>query len=303
MDPFDEFEFKPLTDGLGFHKKTASLKEQVKDSGLLDEHLQELPTSAPRMEEDLVPKKPMSFDDVIGSLEKAPFKPSMPGKSFLEITEPLPRTRETIKTMDVELPPMPSLSRAPVQSPFPSQELFRQPIPHPSPAQVAPKPAAKKELANTGTRRGAADSPHGQLILTSVSIPSAVLDFVFVIAMSLIFMAGMLTITKMDLATVVHAAQTDVWAMASLIVAFIAIMQMYVIVARSFYGRTLGEWTFDVQLGRDEDQTEAYYPFKVIGRSLLITVTGLVLLPLLSLIARRDLAGRIVGVQLYQQRM
>ncbi len=35
MDPFDEFEFKPLTDGLGFHKKktaTPAKEESKKDA-------------------------------------------------------------------------------------------------------------------------------------------------------------------------------------------------------------------------------------------------------------------------------
>lgn len=303
MDPFDEFEFKPLTDGLGFHKKPATLKEHVKSSGLVDEHLQELPTSIPNFGEDLVAKKPMGFNDVISSLEKAPFKPSMPGKSFLEITEPLPRP--TIKTMEVEMPQMPIQARAPIQSPFPSQDLFRQPPSPtaPTPAQVAPKPLQKKEINNTGIRRSAADSPHGQLVLTSASIPSAALDFVVIVALSLIFMAGMLSMTKMDLGMVVRAAESDSLTTLSLVVAFLAIMQMYLIVSRTFYGRTLGEWTFDVQLGRGEDQTQAMYPVKVVGRSLLVTLTGLLILPLISLIMRRDLAGQITGVQLYQQKM
>jgi len=301
MDPFEEFEFKPLTDGLGFQKKPATLKEQVKSSGLVNEHLQELPTSIPKFGEDLVAKKPMGFDDVISSLEKAPFKPSMPGKSFLEITEPLPRP--TIKTMEVEMPQMPKQARAPIQSPFPSQDLFRQPPVAPTPAQVAPKPLQKKELGNVGTRRGAADSPQGQLVLTSASVPSAALDFVVIIALSLIFMAGMLSMTKMDLGVVVRAAEADTLTMVSLAVAFLAIMQMYVIVSRAFYGRTLGEWTFDVQLGRGEDQNQAMYPVKVVSRSMLVTITGLLILPLISLIMRRDLAGQITGVQLYQQKM
>ncbi len=34
MDPFEEFEMKPLSEGLGFHKKAVPLSEQVKKSGL-----------------------------------------------------------------------------------------------------------------------------------------------------------------------------------------------------------------------------------------------------------------------------
>jgi hypothetical protein len=121
MDPFDEFEFKPITTGLGFQKKS-SLKEQVKASGLAEEHLQAPPTSAPR-DPATSPQKSMSFGDVISSLEKAPFKPAMGGKTFLEMTEPLPRSGDLPKrAMDVEVPRTP-----PPQSPFPSQDIFRQP--------------------------------------------------------------------------------------------------------------------------------------------------------------------------------
>src|SRR3954470_8010743 len=33
-DLFDEFEFKPLTEGLGFHKKAEQIKNQIADSRL-----------------------------------------------------------------------------------------------------------------------------------------------------------------------------------------------------------------------------------------------------------------------------
>lgn len=298
MDPFDEFQFKPLTDGLGFHKKSVVLKDQVKSAGLVDEHLQELPTNAPRFGEDLVPKKPMSFDDVISSLEKAPppkaqMKSSMGGKSFLEFSEPLPRAREPMKTMEVELPRAPT---PPVQSPFPSQELFKQPMPA---FQKAP---SAKEKANVGTRRGAADSPQGRLVAASANVPAALLDFVVIVAISLIFLAALLSITKTDLGFVMQTMQTDQWSGFSGLATFLAIMQMYMIVSRSFYGQTLGEWTFDVQLGKNEDQQDAMYPLRVMSRSLITTVTGLVIMPLFSLILRQDLVGNIVGVHLYQQK-
>ncbi len=87
----------------------------------------------------------------------------------------------------------------------------------------------------------------------------------------------------------------------SLGVLFVAVMQMYAIIARSFFGRTLGEWTFDLQIGRDEEQKLESYPLRIALRSLVTTVTGLVLLPILSLILGRDLAGWLSGVQLYRQ--
>src|SRR5580658_5966931 len=94
MDPFDEFEFKPLTEGLGFHKKTVSLKDGLKSTGVLDDELQNVPLSVPKSLVDDSAKSPMakkhSFEDVLSALEKMPLAR---GASDLQFTEPLPRER------------------------------------------------------------------------------------------------------------------------------------------------------------------------------------------------------------------
>lgn len=304
MDPFEEFQFKPLTDGLGFHKKPAALKDQVKSAGLAEEHLQNLPSTAPSSEAP-ISKKGMTFDDVIGSLEKAPaqFKSAMPDKSFLEVTEALPRTKPAepkIKAMDVEMP-------RPIQSPFPAPEIFRKPTtPGPSAptvqkTQVNTNIREKTATTNAGVRRGAADSPQGRLVATSASVPAAMLDLFVVTAFALIFLAVLLSVTKVDLNVVIRGAESEMLTRVSLVLLYLLIVQMYVVVSRAFYGQTLGEWTFDVQLGLKQDQGQTMYPIRVIWRSLITSITGFVLLPLLSLIVGQDLAGRLSGVKLYQQ--
>jgi hypothetical protein len=45
------------------------------------------------------------------------------------------------------------------------------------------------------------------------------------------------------------------------------------------------------------------YPLKVAIRSLLNIVTGIVLLPLVSAMLGRDVAGQLSGVKLYRQRV
>src|SRR5690242_3597417 len=83
MDPFDEFEFKPLTNGLGFHKKTVSLKDGLKNSGVLDDELHGVPASVPQSLLDDAPTsaiqpKRHTFEDVLSALEKKPAKKLMP---------------------------------------------------------------------------------------------------------------------------------------------------------------------------------------------------------------------------------
>ena len=291
MDPFDEFEFKPLTDGLGFHKKALSLKDGLNKTGVINEELQSLPMSAPRGLLDEAPRvgaKKHTFKDVLNSLEKTPL--SRGGTSGLQFTEPLPREKR--QATEVETP-------RPVQSPFPRPEAFKNPTLKRTPVAVNKDTA----IPAVGTRRGAHDSPQRQLELAPVSFESAFLDLIIVAAFSMVFLVSLLTVTKIDLSLVACNLDRDNMNRIALGVLFLAVMQMYAVVSRSFFGRTIGEWTFDLQLGVDEEQRHEVYPFRVILRSLLNTVTGVVLLPLLSALIGRDLAGQLSGVKLYRQRV
>lgn len=301
MDPFDEFEFKPLTDGLGFHKKAVNLKEGLKTSGVLQDELQAVPPAMPRSVMDESPvsaaktsisSKKHTFEDVLSALEKTPLQRS--ANADLQFTEPLPRERQPggnnnkKKAFEID----------PVQSPFPKSDAYK----NPSPASSKKAPA-QAEQASAGTRRGAADSPQRKLEPATASFPSALLDLMIVTALALVFLVALLTVTKVDLGTVLRNIGADVMTQISLGVLFIAVMQMYVVISRSFFGRTLGEWTFDLQVGEDQEQMRDSYPLKVAARSLLTTLTGLILLPLISSIIGRDIAGELSGARLYRQRV
>ncbi|MGE4133429.1 MAG: hypothetical protein AB7F86_17440 [Bdellovibrionales bacterium] len=286
MDPFDEFEFKPLTEGLGFHKKTVSLKDGLKSTGVVEEELQGIPSQMPKSfldEAPMAPLKKHTFEDVLSALEKSPLSKSQPD---LKVTEPLPREKD--RAMDIEVP------RAPIQSPFPQPDAFKAPVIKKTP----PLP----EMGKVGTRRGSADSPMGGWMPATISFESAILDFIIVTGLSLIFMVALLMVTKVDLNIVLKNLNADVMTQVSLVVLFIAVMQMYVVIARAFFGRTVGEWTFDLQIGLAEDQRKDTYPLRVGLRSLVVTATGLIFLPLISAIIGRDIAGRVSGVSLYRQR-
>jgi len=82
---------------------------------------------------------------------------------------------------------------------------------------------------------------------------------------------------------------------------YIAVLQLYVIVARSFFGKTLGEWTFDYQMGDNEQVKSTVYPLLVLWRSLVIMGTGVITLPILSILFRKDLASYLTGLQFYKK--
>lgn len=302
MDPFDEFEFKPLTDGLGFHKKSVNLKEGLKKSGVLQDELSPLPSALPKAMTDdapIAPLKKHSFEEVLSALEKSPLSREQKNKD-LQFTETLPRDPAPVKksAMEIETP------RAPVQSPFPRPDAYKSPDKAPViVAKDTKKPASLKEMADAATKRSASNSPKSRLAPATMSLESALLDLIIVTGLSLVFMVALLMVTKVDLNIVYKNLSTDVMTQISLGVLFLAVMQMYVVISRSFFGRTLGEWTFDLQIGEDEQQVKESYPIKVALRSLLTTVTGLVLLPLISVILGRDIAGQVTGVKLYRQKM
>ena len=93
----------------------------------------------------------------------------------------------------------------------------------------------------------------------------------------------------------------DLTAQISAIMLFVVVLQIYVVTSRSLFGCTLGEWTFDCQMGTDPQQKDGYYPMQVLWRSLLTIGTGVILIPLLSFISRRDLARYLTGLQLYRR--
>lgn len=291
MDPFDEFEFKPLTEGLGFHKKAVSLKEGLKSSGVIQDELSAIPLTIPKSLIDETPtkggknSKRHSFDDVLSALEKTPLQRS--ATADLQFTEPLPREKQNKKAaMDVEVP---------TQSPFPKPEAFKGPNNKKTPAV--------SEAPKTGARRGAADSPKRQLQTATISVPSAFLDLVIITALALVFLVALLMVTKVDLNSVLRNLNEDLMTQISLGVLFVAVMQMYVVISRVFFGRTLGEWTFDLQIGEDHEQQNSGYPFRVAFRSLLTTCTGLIILPVLSALIGHDIAGELSGAKLYRQRV
>lgn len=289
MDDLDQFEMKPLTPGLGFHKRQVSLKEHVAKSGLASEKLgRGLPTESPEALLDASTEKsnkPRSSEDILNELKQAlkPLNesPARAGSAGVELSMPLPRPGETTH-IDV-----PELNR-PTRDPIDGIHF------------EVPK-ATLKESAQTGTRRGAPDALIRPLVPVPFSFSAAILDGTIVLALSLIFLVALITVTGIDVISVLSSAQNDITAQLSLAVLYVAVLQMYAIISRSFFGKTVGEWTFDLQVGENQQISKASYPLRVLFRSLLNVLTGFVILPVLSLIFRRDLAGVITGIRLYRQ--
>lgn len=78
----------------------------------------------------------------------------------------------------------------------------------------------------------------------------------------------------------------------------IVVFWIYSVVSRTFAGCTVGEKTCDLRLGQPSQRLKADYAIKVAIRTTLSLLSGIVLLPLLSLLFKTDLAGKITGLRL-----
>lgn len=279
-DPFEEFEFKPLTNGLGFHKKAINLKDETDTAEIVE---QKVSRSVPTVPSDLLADEPRQqeasnnrrFEDMVKEYTDKQGQRD----SGIQWSQPLKREE-------------------------PKPEL-------PQPAEVPAEPATLKEDLNIGrqineefiepseSKEKARIEP--QLVKAATCFPAAILDGVIILGLSLLFLVALLLVTKVDLIAVMFNAQADPATQIGIVVLFLAVMQIYMIISRSFFGCTLGEWAFEVQLGNNKHQKSAFYPILVVWRSVLVLLTGVFIFPVLSFILRRDLMYYITGTQLYRK--
>ena len=73
----------------------------------------------------------------------------------------------------------------------------------------------------------------------------------------------------------------------------------YLVIMRIFMGASLGEWTCQLRLGQPAQRLRTSYFLRVIARTTLILLTGIVTIPILSLMLKRDLIGELTGVRVY----
>jgi hypothetical protein len=82
-------------------------------------------------------------------------------------------------------------------------------------------------------------------------------------------------------------------------VSFLFSFWAYMIMMRVFMGASLGEWSCQLRIGQPLQRIKASYVLRVILRTTLLLVTGVVTFPILSLIFNRDLLGDITGIRVY----
>ena len=247
MDPIDEFEMKPLTAGLGFHKKSVSLKEHISKSSLVEHSVRKALPSAP----------PSELTDAVRA------------RSSRELIDEL---HDALKSK-----PKPVSLSAILPREIGEVNPTRPIVPDPKPRPADPLARVKFQIPNqainesTGTRRGAHDNMVRPLSPVAVSLPALFLDALVVLALSLIFLVCLVAVTGIKLPEVIQSTQGEFTTQLSLVVLYLAVFEMYAIVSRSFFSSTIGEWTFDLQLGDENQVQRAHYPALVLWRSIMMS--------------------------------
>lgn len=267
IDPFEEFEFKPLTEGLGFHNKKVDLPSEVRASGLVKDELK-----------SAVPQKPASM---INKTEEP--KRTWKTDSAPEVTTPLPRRDEIIEDLvrNFKNPPGKFIEE--------QKSAFKAPTPT--------KPYGSKATAKT-----IAPSSANRLEReTAWEFSPFLIDALLVSAFSLICLIIALYVTKIDLIGSLMAPDADPLLLATIPAIVVGMGAVYAIITRAFMHGTLGELAFDLQVGSTKDQQSSMYPINVFLRSVVVIATGILVLPILSLIFQRDFAGQITGTPLVRK--
>lgn len=128
---------------------------------------------------------------------------------------------------------------------------------------------------------------------------SATVDALIMIAMSCFFVIAFSLLMKTSAREVIQFISQDLNLTKLFALAFLTSFWMYMIFLRGFNGATIGEWTCALRLGQPWQRMQSGYILKVLARTTLIMATGIVVIPLLSLLLKRDLAGDICGIKIY----
>jgi len=74
---------------------------------------------------------------------------------------------------------------------------------------------------------------------------------------------------------------------------------IYFIATRALVGASVGEWTCSLRLGQPSERLNDTYITRLLVRTTIGLTTGIILLPLLSLVFKKDISGFLSGLKLY----
>jgi hypothetical protein len=118
------------------------------------------------------------------------------------------------------------------------------------------------------------------------------LDGLLITAIYLISMVLLIKITDIDLFANLSSPDDSNMIFVSMIVLFLSIHFVYLLLNRTFLGYTAGEWIFDQRLGLPSQINEFGYIDRVLIRSFLLFLTGILPVTIASSFLKRDILGK-----------
>ena len=150
------------------------------------------------------------------------------------------------------------------------------------------------DFTDTTDFNGGSQKRHGfKLALWTVT--SALVDHSILLGMTCLFLlTGLLILQTTTKGILTHHQLFQMGLGVYSLLAF-----SYFVLLRLFIGATLGEYSCGIRLGKPSERMQKTYFFKIFVRIIAICLTGFIMLPLFSVLLRKDLAGKISGLSIY----
>lgn len=280
----DNFEFRPLTGGLGFDKTTEESQKKMTVSSV------EVKESTPALEKAdfQIPEQDFAAPN------QAPVSRSL--KKMLDSLPPsVDFTEDKNRELNMRAPQTESLQQeVPVyQSPV-DQSQFDVTLDN-SLSQAFPKEEVDKRFYHQKV------TPIQQYQELTSSFASAAIDALIVLGLASLFVVSLVAITGVDIVAMLTSRELSGRTMMELGLLYAGVTLFYFMLSRGLFGSTLGDWAFDIQLGSEKERNHIMYPFQVIFRTFVILVTGVFIVPIVSLAFGKDMAYYFSGLKLYSR--
>lgn len=299
-DPFEEFEFRPLNEGLGFHKGADKAPEKKPVAPI------EPALKAKILESQAGSNGLGASSRANGNLSEGPSQTST-RVSQAPISAAIPKPKDSKIPFLKNALPRPGQLKTPASMPFEQlpnadkilEKIAKQNLDFEEQARHNQSPIEQNRKQPTSLREKAAQAQTSTETTTNYSLSALILDGMLLTAAFLTCLIILLMVTKVDLVASLADPEATQMLYISLGGMFMALAWLYLVVHRMGLGATTGEWVFDQRLGRTDQLNTASYLMKTSLRSLIVVATGLIPIPLLSLILGKDLLGRWLGVELH----
>lgn len=294
-----DLEFKPLSKGLGFHQK----KYQYEAENLSFDEPDKMEEKSFSLKADLSAKKEkVDFAAPFESLIKAP-KPietpkiSNDDENVTPVWSQQPSKTQNSWGGDVDL------GLAPREDGIVDRDTFSQPLIIDNPFYIPQqKPHSPVEVV-TLRFSGHDGLKKDRTKPVNPSLAAILMDVLTLISLCMIFSTLYFASTGQSLSEVILEMPYNSALKNQFIGLTLSIGFLYLIIARCFFGRTIGEWMYHLQLGSLRDQEKASYPLKVFIRTFVVFISGFVVFPLISYFLKKDFLVYFSGLELHGEKI